>query len=617
MKSRHFSLPLISLLATISSADQAETVLLEPVIVTAPKAALPDASGTYATPLTILRSNPLVDVQSRNMLEAQGDVAIRGGTFETTTMQVGGVNMYDPQTGHYTGEIPVAPQMLSAPDVLTGYDMFKNSWGGTSGSVSYDLSPIVRNAAQIQTQVGEYNSFVFDFYGSMLLPNKFESQISADASYSYSVGDGSRPDGDHDFQRYVGRVQHLSEASQTDIIVGQQIKEFGWQNLYTATPGLAENEDITTTLVILNNLSKYGSEGSELSLSAGYRENHDHYSIPAFAYNAIHTTKVYTFGAKNYHQFNESFAVNSLAGVTRDHLESNTLTFGPNYNQRTQFHAKLAPEITVNLADKRRIVFSAGASYDYSNQDSDAVSPGASIGFFAPNSPIINSAILSAYQTTQIPTYTALKSRPLTGPPFPLFAGNPDLGRSTSTTVDFTTTHQLLAFDIKSSMFIRKDDDLVDWTYSDATPNVREANAVDITTWGYEIILNRSWEKTSVSLGYALLYKTEDYGSATVDASFYALNYAKHRITLSFVQKITSEITLLLDNEFRIQEENALRAGPDTALLTSAGLAYTPSSYKQLTFTLRADNLFDSGYQEVPLVPSQRRTYSAGIIFTF
>ena len=61
-------------------------------------------------------------MQARNMAEAQGDLSIRGGTFENTGIQVGSATIMDPQTGHYTTELPIAPEMLAEPKVLTGAD---------------------------------------------------------------------------------------------------------------------------------------------------------------------------------------------------------------------------------------------------------------------------------------------------------------------------------------------------------------------------------------------------------------------------------------------------------------------------------------------------------------
>jgi hypothetical protein len=39
-------------------------------------------------------------------------------------------------------------------------------------------------------------------------------------------------------------------------------------------------------------------------------------------------------------------------------------------------------------------------------------------------------------------------------------------------------------------------------------------------------------------LGYTYLNKDADYGLATVDASFYALNFANHRFTAAIVARL-------------------------------------------------------------------------------
>jgi vitamin B12 transporter len=66
-------------------------------------------ASTYESPISNLEFDPRVDMQVRNMTEAQGDLSIRGGTFENTGVQVGSATLLDPQTGHYTTELPIAP----------------------------------------------------------------------------------------------------------------------------------------------------------------------------------------------------------------------------------------------------------------------------------------------------------------------------------------------------------------------------------------------------------------------------------------------------------------------------------------------------------------------------
>ena len=92
---------------------------------------------TYETPISNLDFDPRVDMQSRNMAEAQGDLSIRGGTFENTGIQVGSATLLDPQTGHYTTELPIAPEMLGEPKVLTGAENALSGFNSSVGTVSY------------------------------------------------------------------------------------------------------------------------------------------------------------------------------------------------------------------------------------------------------------------------------------------------------------------------------------------------------------------------------------------------------------------------------------------------------------------------------------------------
>ena len=76
------------------------------------------------------------------MAEAQSDVTIRGDTFENTGLKVGALSIFDPQTGHYLMELPVAPAMLGAPGILTGADLAEGVMNATGGAVDYGWRPV-------------------------------------------------------------------------------------------------------------------------------------------------------------------------------------------------------------------------------------------------------------------------------------------------------------------------------------------------------------------------------------------------------------------------------------------------------------------------------------------
>ena len=102
---------------------------------------------TYESPISNLEFDPRVDMQVRNITEAQGDISIRGGTFEETGVQIGSATLLDPQTGHYNTELLMAPEMLGEPKVLTGADNAMRGFNSNAGTVSYSWSEITKGGS--------------------------------------------------------------------------------------------------------------------------------------------------------------------------------------------------------------------------------------------------------------------------------------------------------------------------------------------------------------------------------------------------------------------------------------------------------------------------------------
>ena len=251
------------------------------------RVALQEPAGAFAMPVTALRYEPLADVQARNLAEGQADVAIRGGTFENTGFRIGGAALYDPQTGHYFAEIPVAPAMLSAPRILTGSDEGLAGFNANAGTVVYDWQR-VRARGELAVTAGQYDSGRLSLYEGVVDATTVPGRVLAsDAEVSRSVSDGSVPYGDHRFQRYCFRLQLADATSQTDLFYGSQSKFFGWPNHYTPF-GSDETENLETVLVALNHRVRWDT-GDWLEAGAFWRRNKDDYAFNRFApVGAVH-----------------------------------------------------------------------------------------------------------------------------------------------------------------------------------------------------------------------------------------------------------------------------------------------------------------------------------------
>jgi|CZKI01.1.fsa_nt_gi outer membrane receptor protein involved in Fe transport len=564
-------------------------------------------AGTFAMPVSALRYEPLVDIEPRNMAEAQADVTIRGDTFENTGLQLGALSVFDPQTGHYLMELPVAPAMLGAPEALTGAGHAIETMNSTGGAVAYGWRPI--SGAGFSTgSVGNDGLAREEVYQGW--SGAGDGHLAADADWSHAAGNGTVPFGDFHFDRADARAEWVTPGSRTDLFAGYQASFFGWPDLYTPFNS-DETENLQTVLLDFNNREDLGG-GEYFEGGAFYRRNKDDYAFDRFApVGAVHpyqhTTWEYGAGLGGRAEIG-GVALNYHAEETSDSLRSTSLAYGP-YHSRTLGKVVLVPEESWASVGGA-VTLRAGAAYDDSDRAGGVLSPVAELARTWTSGELRR--IYASYSaTTEMPSYTALDSSPTSG----LFLGNPNLGRQTSRDAEVGVSGSIGGWTGQGAAFYRRDDNLVDWTYTTGVFG-RSASPVDIGTEGLELVARRSWSQWSVVLGYTALAKSADYLGAPVTASFYALNYARQRLTAALLLRLTPAVELRLDNVARAQEADSLRtAGGNDAITSSVGLDWRPQGLRGMEFSAQVDNLWDSAFQSVPGVPASRRQLSFGATY--
>ncbi|MFA6963048.1 MAG: TonB-dependent receptor [Opitutaceae bacterium] len=604
---RVYTLPLIlvSVLALRADIDPAEAPIeLSPVVVNAPSVANQESVGTFAMPITTLRYEPLVDVQARNLAEGQADVSIRGGTFENTSFSIGALPIYDPQTGHYSAELPVAPAMLGAPTVQTGTDNAQGGWNSTAGSIAYEWQPI-KSGGFVSAGAGDNSLVRGEAYAGYVSDREIDGRtVAADVDIAASNGEGTRSFGEHDFSRYNARLQLRNDASQTDFFAGHQSKEFSWVNLYTPY-NKQEIEYVRTDLLAVNHRAETGPDNEYFQAGAYYRENRDRFRIPAFSFESNHKTQVRGVAFDGRVAVLADTALNYRAGVVADDIDSSALTFG-RFNDRFQYYAGLDAEHTVHLSNSRELVFTVGAQFDDSNRDRSEWSPVAKAEL-SNTFGALRRVYVSYDESTQLPTYQALNASATSG----LFRGDPNLPRAIAQNVELGAEAGIDMWTISSAVFARHDKDLLDYVYNPVVSPARQAVSGDLDTIGFETGVRHSSKWIELIFGYTFLHKDESYLTPG-QSSIYAYNFADHRLTAAVVARLGAGFELRMDNEYRIQESNALRRGTDTPILSSLGLYYAVAGVKGLTLSAEVDNLWNTYYEEVPLVPGGRREWSVG-----
>ena len=605
------SLPVFSLASDISE-DVSNPI--EKITVESSTTANTKPVGTFGSPVSNLEYDPRVDLQSRNMAEAQADVTIRGGIFENTGFRIGSATLLDPQTGHYFAEIPIAQEMLTNASVLTGADNALFGVNSSVGTVSRNWTQIKSaGSASIGAGNNGFNLQRVHSGVSIALDDSPGWTLGLEGEFSRSESDGTIENGDHDFQRVSGRIQLVGPSSQTDLFFGSQDKFFGWPNMYTPF-NVNETEDLETQLLILNHKQEY-AKNSTFEISAYYRNNKDHYVFSREnpdVFQAFHETDVKSIAFSGRHAQTEEFALNYSAQFIADSIESTTLE--NNFTSRNYYKFSVLPEYLMELKDDQTLTFRLGAAFDDTNRDDSQVSLIGDISWDTVNADDTSQTVYLSYaQASQVAGYTAIAGSNTGG----LFRSNYNLERETTNNIELGLALDRDTWRLDSAIFYRQDKDLTDWTYSLNSTSARSANPVDIDTLGLELLATKRFDHAEIITSYTFLEKSEDYGAADIDASFYALNFPDHRVTLGFIWHPTDIVEVRVDNEWRKQEENTLRNGDDDALFTHLSLKISPSQIKGLDIVLAADNLWDESFEEVPGTPGRGEQYTISATYSW
>jgi hypothetical protein len=601
------SLPFLALGAIPAlGADHSDEEEITEITVSAQRVANVRPAGTYAAPATTLRFDPLTELQSRGLAEGQSDVTVRGGVFENTGFKAGAVTIMDPQTGHYAAELPIDPALLSTPAIYQGIEGAIEGFNSAIATVAYGIGR-VSGGGDVMLGVGSDSLN----YQGLRIGHVTDNGFGVAFSASRSEGDGTLPNGDHEFARYNVQLQRAGDQVQTDLLVAYQDKFYGWPGAYTGFASLPEIDDTQTTLVLFNQHRE--SDSGWFEYGAYYRHLEDDYDFNRTNFETgtpgsfEHETRVMAAGFQGMQQ---AGSINWRYGgqLSKDELVRSTDLTNGSFTERSYATMTIVPSFESKTAAGSILTWRAGLTIDYSNRDGSEVSPLLGVALLRDDTSGSTTWALEYAATSQLPGYTALKSNPAG-----LFGGNASLGRETTRQFSLSMTRETGGWKARAAAFVRQDDDLIDWTYLTDALFARQANPVDLDVTGFEAFLTRGWDNLDLAVGYTWLDKDSDYGDAQVDASYYALNFARHRATLAVHYRFASRFELRLDNEYRRQEDNPpLRSpGDNTAFLVSASLQWNHAAAQGLSLAIVADNLTDDDFQMFPGTPAYGRQYSA------
>lgn len=218
----------------------------------------------------LLEQLPGVDIRQRGVLGVQADISFRGGNFDQTIVLLNGINFSDPQTGHYTLNLPISI------DLVKKLELFKNTTAFLYGTTPFS------GMVNIVTAPDTTPNFYFHLMGGMHGLYRIHSQLHWQTSHfqqllsmEYSHSDGYIKN--TDFGIVNGFFQSVGKFKSGDLEfqMGYNQKEYGANGFYS----ILYPEQYEETKTFLTSLRWQNKKILHFSSSIYYRLNKDCFQL--------------------------------------------------------------------------------------------------------------------------------------------------------------------------------------------------------------------------------------------------------------------------------------------------------------------------------------------------
>jgi vitamin B12 transporter len=229
----------------------------------------------------LLRYLPGIEVQTRGPMGSQADIVMRGGTFQQVLVILDGIRLNDPNTGHFSAYIPIAPAEIDRIEVLKGASSAIYGSEAVGGVIhiitrSFAANPHAepKKIFQLQAAGGEYDLWSVQAGGFY---QRGSTAISGGLLTNNSHGQPQRGTrGSFNNHTASLSVKHFfSDAWSISARTSFDERIFSAQNFYTTFVSDTANEKVKTLWNQLQ-LVRQGSK-DRLTIDLGYKSLDDRY----------------------------------------------------------------------------------------------------------------------------------------------------------------------------------------------------------------------------------------------------------------------------------------------------------------------------------------------------
>ncbi|HEY4356825.1 MAG TPA: TonB-dependent receptor [Acidobacteriaceae bacterium] len=263
----------------------------------------------------VLRSDSSVDIQERGAGNVQGDVSIRGASFEQTLVLLNGMRVNDPQTSHFNLDVPVPLDAISGLDVLHGAGSTLYGSDAIGGVVNVRTASPSSNSIRLRSGIGSYgmNSQAALLSGSRGI-------VSETLAGSRDFSTGFIDDRDYRSEQASSETWLTSPLGSSDVVFAGSDRGYGAGNFYGPYPSFERTKGWFTSL--------QQQLGSRTDASVAYRRHSDRFvllrSNPGY-YTNQHIDESWQARLRRNDRFGSHFRLASGLEEDLDSIHSNNL----------------------------------------------------------------------------------------------------------------------------------------------------------------------------------------------------------------------------------------------------------------------------------------------------
>lgn len=484
-----------------------------------------------------------IDIRQRGTNGTQADISVRGGSFDQVLVLLNGVNITDPQTGHFNLDIPLNLSDVSRVEILQGSSARVLGPNAFSGAINIVTENNGKRSLKADLTGGSFNTF-----GQSVSGNLGNNKLNSFASVSHKSSDGYIGNTDFDLMSvFAQTVLKTNKVGKFDLQLAAQQKAFGANSFYSlAYPNQFESSK--TFLTALNwSLSK---KNWIYSIQVYWRRHHDRFELFRDFTGAASWYKTH-----NYHMTDVSggkvsvchlskFGKTTLGiDVRNEHIFSNVLgtaidsmrapleTNGFFIRESDRLLETAFIDHSVNL---NKWYFSAGAAVTNSTAFGLNGYGGVDMAYaFNDNFRIF----ADANSAVRLPTFTDLYYKSATQ------LANPDLQPEKSQTIEIGTKIQESNWKLDATVYYRMGQNVIDWVKLPAETVWQSKNITNVNALGVDILLAHYFEHSIVrKITTLYAYLQMDKIAAGFDSK-YALDYLKHKFIVSVDYQLTKSLS--------------------------------------------------------------------------